>query len=110
MFYPRSPVKVAPKSRRGHAEIMLFDDLKRPPGDIALDDLERRRTWAELSDRSARAANLLRDGLGLRPDDHAALLMGNRVEFVELLLGAVAAGVWLTPINWHLAADESAST
>ncbi len=32
--------------------------------------------------------------------------MSNRVEVVELLLGAVMAGQWVTPINWHLAEEE----
>ena len=70
---------------------MIFSH-DRHPGDLALDDGARRRSWAELSDRATRAARLLREGLGLRPDDHAALLMGNRAEFVELTLGAILAG------------------
>jgi long-chain acyl-CoA synthetase len=32
--------------------------------------------------------------------------MENRVEVIELLLGAVMAGQWITPINWHLAEEE----
>jgi long-chain acyl-CoA synthetase len=32
--------------------------------------------------------------------------MDNRVEVVELLQGAILAGLWVTPINWHLTADE----
>jgi long-chain acyl-CoA synthetase len=32
--------------------------------------------------------------------------MDNRVEVVELLQGAILAGLWVTPINWHLAAEE----
>jgi len=78
------------------------------PNEIALDDLSRRRTWAELLGRSRRIAHLLRDDLGLGPDDHAALLMGNRVEAVEIVLGALFAGIWLTPINHHLLGDEVA--
>ena len=85
---------------------MIFDHAATHPNGLALDDLTRQRTWAELADRSTRAAHLLRDRLGLRPDDHAALLMGNRVEFVELTLGAILAGIWLTPINRHLQAEE----
>ena len=34
--------------------------------------------------------------------------MGNRVECFELMLGAIHAGVWLTPINWHLTPEEVA--
>lgn len=78
------------------------------PQGIAVDDGERQRTWAELAERSTRVARLLRDEFGLRPNDHAALFMQNRVEFVEIVLGAIEAGIWLTPINWHLQADEIA--
>jgi long-chain acyl-CoA synthetase len=34
--------------------------------------------------------------------------MESRVEFMELTLGAVLAGIWLTPINWHLGPSEIA--
>jgi len=87
---------------------MLFDLAARDPGGLAVDDLTRTRTWSELADRSVRVARFLRDEVGLRPDDHVALLMENRVEVVELILGGIMAGVWVTPINWHLRSDEIA--
>jgi len=88
---------------------LLLEISRRPADAIALDDLEGRcRTWAELDERATRVARLLRHELGLNPDDHAALLMHNRAEAVELVLGALLAGVWLTPINHHLTAEEVA--
>jgi long-chain acyl-CoA synthetase len=87
---------------------MIFDIAAADPDGIALDDLTRKRTWAEFLDRATRIAHLLRDELRLKPDDHVALLMGNRVEFLELTFGAMLAGVWITPINWHLKAAEAA--
>lgn len=87
---------------------MIFDPARRKPNDLAVDDLTRRRTWSDLHDRSTRIAHLLRDDLGLGPQDHAAVLMDNRVEYVELVLGAVLAGIWLTPINRHLREEEVA--
>jgi len=87
---------------------MLIEHARSNPNGLALDDLTRRRTWAELADRCTRIAHLLRDVLGLRANDHAAMLMGNRVEGVELTLGAILAGVWFTPINHHLQAAEIA--
>ena len=78
----------------------------RDPDGLAVDDLTRRRSWAELADRSLRVARFLRQEAGLSADDHVAILMENRVEIVELLLGAIMAGVWITPINWHLRTDE----
>lgn len=78
----------------------------RDPDGLAVDDFTRQRTWAELADRAVRVAHFLRDEAGLRPDEHVAVLMENRVEIVEILLGAILAGVWITPINWHLRPDE----
>jgi acyl-CoA synthetase (AMP-forming)/AMP-acid ligase II len=46
--------------------------------------------------------------LGAQPGDHVAVWMGNRVECVELMIAGILAGVWLTPINWHLTRDEIA--
>ncbi len=40
---------------------MLFDHAAANPTGLALDDLTRRRTWAELVDRSTRVAHLLRE-------------------------------------------------
>jgi long-chain acyl-CoA synthetase len=78
------------------------------PEGLALDDGTRRRSWAELDDRVRRWARLLREDLGLGPDDHAAVLLGNRAEGIEAILAAIHAGVWMTPINWHLAPEEIA--
>jgi len=78
----------------------------RDPRALALDDGVRQRSWAELELRSRRLARLLRGELGLGPGDHAAVLMGNRGEVIELLLAAIHAGVWLTPVNRHLLPEE----
>ncbi len=74
---------------------------------LALDDLTRTRSWTELAERATRIGHLLRDDLGIPPGGHASMIVGNRVEFVELALGALVAGVWLTPVNWHLTAEEA---
>jgi acyl-CoA synthetase (AMP-forming)/AMP-acid ligase II len=49
-----------------------------------------------------RIAHWLRDGLDLAPASHVAVLMGNRAEAVEAVIGAFAAGLWITPVNRHL--------
>jgi long-chain acyl-CoA synthetase len=87
---------------------MIYEHAAKRPNDLALDDLTRRRTWAQLADRTTRIARFLREQVGLGVDDHVAVLMDNRVELVELSLGAILAGVWLTPINWHLSDEEIA--
>ena len=87
---------------------MIYEHAANRPNDLALDDLTRPRTWAQLADRSTRIARFLREQVGLGVDDHVAVLMDNRVELVELSLGAILAGVWLTPVNWHLSPEEIA--
>jgi long-chain acyl-CoA synthetase len=87
---------------------VILDFATERPDDLALDDLTRTRTWAEFVDRVYRVRNLIRDDLEIPEGDHVAMLMGNRVEFMELTLGALLAGVWITPINWHSTADEVA--
>jgi len=87
---------------------MIFDETLANPDGVALDDLVRQRTWSEAIDRAWRIARLLRVDLGLQPEEHAAFLMGNRIECIEILLGAMLAGIWATPINRHLQAEEVA--
>ena len=87
---------------------MLPDAVQTDPHGLALDDLTRTRSWAELGDRATRAGRLFQDRYGIGPGGHVAMIVGNRVEFVELILGALLSGVWLTPINWHLTAEEAA--
>src|SRR3954453_13316194 len=65
------------------------------------------RTFAELNARANQVARTLRDA-GIGPGDSVALLCSDRPEFVEVLQGAQRCGVRLTPINWHITADEVA--
>ncbi len=85
---------------------MLFDLARERPHALAVDDGTRSRTFAELVDRAHRFAHFLNHEAGLAPGDHVALLMGNRVEAIECLLGGIWAGLWVTPINWHLTEEE----
>lgn len=76
------------------------------PDALAVDDLTRTRTYAELVDRATRGAHLLSDTFGVGAGDHAAFVLGNRVELVELTVAAMLAGAWITPVNGHLTAEE----
>ncbi len=87
---------------------MIAELARTQPNALALTDGTRARSWSELQQRVTRWARLLRSRFGLAPDDHAALLIGNRVEGVEGILAAIHAGIWMTPINWHLTAEEIA--
>ncbi len=63
-------------------------------------------TFAELEESSIRVARLL-DGVGVRPGDHVAVLLPNCIEYLVVAWGILRSGVYLTPINWHLTADEA---
>ncbi|MCB0962894.1 MAG: AMP-binding protein, partial [Acidimicrobiales bacterium] len=59
------------------------------------------RTAGELLAASHRAAHGLRS-LGLGAGDTVALLLPNCLELIEIYLGALEIGLYVTPINWHL--------
>ena len=67
----------------------------------------RRRTFRELNDNANRIVRLLR-GAGLGPGDSVALVCTNRYEFCEVLSAAMRTGMRVTPVNWHLTAEEIA--
>jgi long-chain acyl-CoA synthetase len=63
-------------------------------------------TFAELVERSARAAHQLRR-LGLPPGDGIAVLMENNPRYFDVCWAAQRSGLHYTTINWHLAPDEA---
>ncbi|HYC21352.1 MAG TPA: AMP-binding protein [Candidatus Bathyarchaeia archaeon] len=68
------------------------------PASIALEDAVRAVTWAELDERTTALGHGLEE-LGLAPGDHVALMTSNRTEFIEALLGAMRAGMVVTPVK-----------
>ncbi|MEZ5168854.1 MAG: AMP-binding protein [Acidimicrobiales bacterium] len=64
-------------------------------------------TYGELESRSIRLARVLHDA-GLRPGDHLAILLENHLRYFEVVWAALRSGLYYTPINWHLTADEVA--
>jgi acyl-CoA synthetase (AMP-forming)/AMP-acid ligase II len=63
------------------------------------------RTYAELDARANRFSHALR-AAGLQTGDHIAIVLDNRLEMFDVLWGATDAGLYVTPVNWHLAPDE----
>jgi len=61
--------------------------------------------YRELDRRSKRWARALRRA-GLRPGGHVAILLENHPRYFELVWGALRSGLYVTPINWHLKAEE----
>ena len=64
-------------------------------------------TYGDLEARSCRVANLLQ-AAGIGRGDNVAVLVENRAEYFEVTVGALRIGCYVTPINWHLSAEEAA--
>jgi long-chain acyl-CoA synthetase len=67
----------------------------------------RTLTYRELDDNSARLASVLH-AMGLRKGDVIALLSDNAAETFEIYWAAMRSGLYITAVNWHLAAEEAA--
>ena len=63
------------------------------------------RTFMELNANSNRYARFLKEK-GLQTGDAVAIVCKNRPEFLEGLFGPIRVGLRITPINWHLTAEE----
>ena len=63
-------------------------------------------TYRDLDERSKQVAQLLRSA-GLQPGDHIGVMMENHPRYFEVFWGAQRAGLYTTPINWHLKAEEA---
>ncbi|MET0679889.1 MAG: class I adenylate-forming enzyme family protein [Burkholderiales bacterium] len=82
--------------------------VARFPDKVAIIDLhggrERLVTYAELDERADRVAGLVR-GLGVRPGERVGMIVGNRVEFLEIFFGTMRSGAIPVAINTRLARD-----
>ena len=72
---------------------------------VAIHDPIQTRTFRQINEAANKVVRLLRER-GLKEGDAVALLCSNRAEFVEVLSGCLRGGYRLTPVNWHLNADE----
>lgn len=64
-------------------------------------------TYSRLDARSNQSAHLFRS-LGLKAGDHIALMMENRLEFLEICWAAQRSGLYFTAISRYLTQDEIA--
>ncbi|MFH8624669.1 long-chain fatty acid--CoA ligase [Streptomyces vietnamensis] len=84
----------------------LVETAGRQPERPALRLGEQVITYAELDERSARAAALL-SSEGVRPGDRVALMLPNVPEFVVLYYGVLRAGAVVVPMNPLLKTRET---
>ena len=86
---------------------LSFNDFaEREPEGIAIHDARGRR-WSRgelcaLINQTARALG----AAGLRPGDAIAIVSPNCAEYLAVYLAAIQAGLFIVPVNWHLAKPE----
>ena len=94
--------------RQANLGYFFAGSVTRFPDRVAVIDLyggvERFVTYAQLDKRADRAAGLVRR-LGVQPGERVGMIVGNRVEFLEIFFGAMRAGAIPVPINTRLARD-----
>ena len=95
-------------TRETNLGYFFADSVRRSPDKVAIIDLhggrERRITYAQLDERADRVAGLVR-ALGVEPGGRVGMIVGNRVEFLEIFFGAMRAGAIPVAINTRLARD-----
>jgi acyl-CoA synthetase (AMP-forming)/AMP-acid ligase II len=75
------------------------------PDRMAMMEEDRRWTYADLEDRTARVATALLDA-GLKKGDRVAWLGKNSDLYFTLFFGAARLGVVMVPVGWRLAPTE----
>ncbi|MBP6878658.1 MAG: AMP-binding protein [Phenylobacterium sp.] len=81
--------------------------VERPDAVAVYDPDGKAHTFRQINASANQLARLLRQR-GLNTGDAVALICSNRCEFIEALAATRRAGLRLTPINWHLTAQEIA--
>lgn len=76
---------------------LLDQHARRVPNDTAVVDETSRISWGQLASRANRLAASLVD-LGLRPGDFVGVQLPNRIEFVEVYLAIMRAGLRALPM------------
>jgi len=98
----------APRStRRSHWNNHLQRHALSRPGQAAFRFRGETTTWSGLRDRVERLAVALAER-GIGAGDRVGLLMGNRPEFMEVVLAANRLGAIGVPVNFRLSAGEVA--
>ena len=91
-------------------DILTFDEFLKHwavdrPDRLALQEEDRRYSYAELEDRTAKVASAL-IAAGLQKGDRIAWIGKNSDLYFTLFFGAARAGVVMVPIGWRLAPAE----
>ena len=104
-IYPFSTEEtVVSAARKGMSVAQFAIDT---PDRVAIYSSWGNRSWHQLNSRANQLVRAIRVA-GLGDGDSLAMMIGNRPEYLEVFMAALRGGFRLTPINWHLNADEVA--
>jgi long-chain acyl-CoA synthetase len=81
--------------------------MKAPNRPAVMDSAGAALTYRELDMRSRKLARYL-NAKGVVPGDHIAIMMANCADYLTVCWAAQRLGLIYTPINWHLAPNETA--
>jgi long-chain acyl-CoA synthetase len=76
----------------------LWTLARREPTDVAMSDIRRTLTWADLERETIQFGRGL-EARGLVPGDHVAVVARNHVEFLVAIIGSQRAGMVTTPVK-----------
>jgi long-chain acyl-CoA synthetase len=74
---------------------------------VIMADTGASTSFREIDERSSRLAGFLA-AHGMHRGDHLAILMPNEAAYLEAAWAAQRSGLFYTPVNWHLTAEEAA--
>ena len=94
-------------STRPHDPAVIMAVSDRPARSAPGADSGETVTFTQLETRSIQIARALTQR-GLRPGDHLAVLATNTARVFDIYWAAMRSGLYLTMVNWHLTAAESA--
>jgi acyl-CoA synthetase (AMP-forming)/AMP-acid ligase II len=83
--------------------------MQRNPAKVALKHRANERTYGELIARVDQVCAGILNDLGLQHGQHAAIVAGNSIEYLEIVLGASQAGIGAATVNPRLAPAEIVS-
>jgi len=105
---PKHPAAMTGLNRSRNLGFFFDTSVREVPDKVAVIDLfggrERQVTYRALHARMDRVAAMLA-GLGARPGERIGVLVGNRVEFLEVFFGAMRIGAIPVILNTRLVAD-----
>lgn len=93
------------RDRPASVQRMLSDIIARHPARDCLVGDEEKLSYSAIDERTNRLAVALRSR-GIEPGDRVAILIGNRVAFVESVLACLRLGAIAVPLSIRMAAPE----